>query len=144
MMAAVTTFSHENGQTHRPWKPMYRPTRFEGTIVNSKKIIASWRPFWLSVESWKFNQVISIVIGEFTLKMGRSNNYFSGYRVNKIFLLRLWPMTLGRKKIAGGVECLYILWIQSVWPCLHSSQRWRRAAAHEGDDNSLRAQQVER
>ena len=83
---------------------MYRHTRFKGTFVNSKKSIASWLPFWLSVESRKFNQVISIVIGEFTLKMERSNNYFSGYRGNKIFLPRLWPMTLGKKKLPKGLN----------------------------------------
>ena len=48
----------------------------------------------------------------------------------------LLPMTLGKNKIAGGVEYLYKLFIQSVGPCWRSSQRWRRAAAaHEGDDN---------
>ena len=40
-----------------------------------KNIFATWRPFWLSVESWKSNQVSSILMGNFTYKVG-SNNYF--------------------------------------------------------------------
>ena len=31
-----------------------------------KKLVARWRPFWLSVKSWKSNQVISILMGNFT------------------------------------------------------------------------------
>ena len=41
---------------------------FEGILKKKfkKKLVASWRPFWLSVESWNSNQVISILMGNVT------------------------------------------------------------------------------
>ena len=69
-------------------------------------------------------------------KMERCHNYFQSYRVNKtvffwIFYLDLWPMTLtfGKKTFAGGFECLYKLWIQSVGPC------WRSTKIHDRTDS---------
>ena len=39
---------------------------YEKKIKPKKKLVARCRPFWLSVESWKSNQVISILMGNFT------------------------------------------------------------------------------
>ena len=39
-------------------------TRFQGN--SEKNSVARWRPFWLSVGSWKSSQVISILMGNFT------------------------------------------------------------------------------
>ena len=148
-MAAIASFSvaRESGQcqqTHRLWKPIY--TRFQGdykkkTLSPKKKNLAPggghfdyrwkaenlirWSPY-----SW----VTSLE------KFERSNNYFSSYRVNKIFFksltltFDLWPWV---KKVEGGVECLYELWNNLLHPVGVVAKRvCAAAAAHEGDDNT--------
>ena len=73
-MAAIASFSfaRENGNANRLADPenLYKPG-FKSIIKKKnkskkKKLVAGWQPFWLSVESWKSNQVISILMGNFT------------------------------------------------------------------------------
>ena len=47
---------------------LYIYTRFQGNSEKKlkKTLVARWRPFWLSVESWNSNQIISILMGNFT------------------------------------------------------------------------------
>ena len=72
-MAAVASFSgsHENGHLDNaniPTDPenVYKVSREFWKNRSKKNVVARWRPFWLSVESWKSNQVISIFMGNFT------------------------------------------------------------------------------
>ena len=122
-MAAIASFSvaRENEQcqqTHRPRKPI---SVFKGIlwkkIKSKKKLVARWRPFWLSVESWKSNQVIRI-----------------------FFNLWPWPLTLGKQNCREGLNVC----VNYESNLLHHvgvvAKRLRAAAAetaaHEGDDNT--------
>ena len=51
---------------------LYQASRkFWKTIKSkNKNVFARWPPFWLSVESWNSNQIISILMGPLTYKIG--------------------------------------------------------------------------
>ena len=73
-MAAIASFGRiwKRTTANRLADPenLYIPG-FKGILKKSeKKLVARWRPFWLSVESWKNNQVTSILMGNFTWKIG--------------------------------------------------------------------------
>ena len=122
-------------------------------IESKKNVIARWRPFWLSVESWKFNRVISILIDGSHKKLGRSNNYLQVIALTIIFLkihLDLWPttLTLGKKNCRKGLKvCMnyafYLLHHIGVAAKRRAAAAETAAAAavaaetaHEGDDNT--------
>ena len=68
-MAAIASFSvaRENGQCQQTLcigLPGFKEIMKKK--LGRKKLVARWRPLWIFVESWKSNQVISILISNFT------------------------------------------------------------------------------